>query len=86
MAEAGFPGIELEIWQASWRRGHARCDHRASSTTEFVKAAQSPDVERKVAPQAIDITTSTPEEFAKLHRRRRRALGKVIRDAGIKPQ
>jgi tripartite-type tricarboxylate transporter receptor subunit TctC len=41
---------------------------------------------RKVAEQAVDIYTSSPEDFAKLIAADVERLGKVIRDAGIKAQ
>jgi len=53
---------------------------------EFIKAAQDPEIVKKVAAQAVDITTSTPAEFAKLIASDVARLGKVIRDAGIKAQ
>ena len=39
-----------------------------------------------VAPQAADIVTNTPEEFAKVIAADVDRLGKVVRDAGIKGQ
>jgi tripartite-type tricarboxylate transporter receptor subunit TctC len=39
-----------------------------------------------VAAQAVEMTTSTPEEFAKLIASDIDRLGKVIREAGIKAQ
>jgi Tripartite tricarboxylate transporter family receptor len=53
---------------------------------EFVKAANAPEVVQKIAAQAVDITTSTTEEFAKLLASDIDRLGNVIRDAGIKAQ
>ena len=41
---------------------------------------------QKIAAQAVDITTSTTEEFAKLLASDIDRVGKVIRDAGIKAQ
>ena len=50
---------------------------------ECEKAANAPEVVQKIAAQAVDITTSTTEEFAKLLASEIDRLGKVIRDAGI---
>lgn len=86
MAEAGFPGTELEIWQGIVApRGTSPALVRRLND-EFIKAAQAPEVVSKVAAQAVDITTSSPEEFAKLLASDVDRLGKVIRDAGIKAQ
>ena len=53
---------------------------------EFVKAAKSPEVVSKVAAQAVEMSTLSPAEFAKLIATDIDVLGKVIRDAGIKAQ
>ncbi len=86
MAEAGFAGVELEIWQgivaplgtppAIVRKLH----------DEFVKAATSPEVVSKVAAQAVEMVTLAPDDFTKLIASDVERLGKVIRDAGIKAQ
>ena len=86
MAEAGFPGTELEIWQGIVAPIGTPDALVRKLNEEFVKAAKSPDVVSKVAAQAVEITTSTPEEFSKLLAGDIDRLGKVIRDAGIKMQ
>jgi tripartite-type tricarboxylate transporter receptor subunit TctC len=86
MAEAGFAGTELEIWQGIVAPQGTPAAIVRKLNEEFVKAAQSPEVVSKVAAQAVEITTSSPEEFAKLIASDVNRLGKVIRDAGIKSQ
>ena len=86
MAEAGFPGVELEIWQGIVAPAGLPAAIVRKLNDEFVKAAKSPDVVRKVAVQAVEITTATPADFAKLIASDIDRLGKVIRDAGIKVQ
>ena len=86
MAEAGFPGVELEVWQgilAPLGLPPALID---KLNTEFTKAAKAPDVVSKVAAQGVEITTSSPADFGKLIASDYQRIGKVIRDAGIKPQ
>jgi tripartite-type tricarboxylate transporter receptor subunit TctC len=53
---------------------------------EFTKAAKSPDVVSKVAAQAVEMVTTSPDEFGKLIASDVNRLGKIIRDAGIKSQ
>jgi tripartite-type tricarboxylate transporter receptor subunit TctC len=86
MAEAGYPGTELEIWQGIVAPAGTPAAIVRKLNEEFIKAAQSPDVVRQVAAQAVDMLTSSPEEFAKLLAADVDRLGKVIRDAGIKAQ
>ncbi len=86
MAEAGLPGVELEIWQGIVAPAGLPAAIVRKLNDEFIKAAKSPDVVRKVAVQAVEITTATPADFAKLIASDIDRLGKVIRDAGIKVQ
>jgi tripartite-type tricarboxylate transporter receptor subunit TctC len=86
MAEAGYPGTELEIWQGIVAPLGTPAPIARKLNEEFVKAARDPELVRKVAAQAVEITTSTPEEFAKLLASDVDRLGKVIREAGIKAQ
>ena len=86
MAEAGYPGTELEIWQGIVAPAGTPPAIVRKLNEEFVNAAQSPDIVRQVAAQAVDMLTSSPEEFAKLLAADIERLGKVIRDAGIKAQ
>ena len=86
MAEAGFPGVELEIWQGIVAPAGTPAAIARKLNEEFVKAAQSPDVVSKIAAQGVEMTTSTPEEFAKLIGADVDRLGKIIREAGIKAQ
>jgi tripartite-type tricarboxylate transporter receptor subunit TctC len=86
MTEAGYPGTELEIWQGIVAPAGTPPAIVRKLNEEFVKAAQSPDIVRQVAAQAVDMLTSSPEEFAKLLAADVDRLGNVIRDAGIKAQ
>jgi tripartite-type tricarboxylate transporter receptor subunit TctC len=86
MAEAGYPGVELEIWQGIVAPAGTPPAIVRKLNEEFVKAALAPEVVSKVAVQAVEMTTSTPEEFAKLIAADVERLGKIIRDAGIKAQ
>ena len=86
MAEAGFPGTELEIWQGIVAPVGTPEPIMRKLHEEFVKAAKSPEVVSKVAAQAVEMSTLTPEAFAKLLTTDIDVLGKVIRNAGIKMQ
>jgi tripartite-type tricarboxylate transporter receptor subunit TctC len=86
MAEAGFPGTELEIWHGIVAPAGTPEPIVRKLNEEFVKAAKSPDVLSKVAPQAVEMSTLSPGDFAKLIATDIDVLGKVIRDAGIKVQ
>ena len=79
-----FRASSWKSGRASWRRWARRPRSCASSTRNSSRRRRRPTWSRKVAAQAVDITTSTPDEFAKLIASDVDRLGKVIRDAGIK--
>jgi tripartite-type tricarboxylate transporter receptor subunit TctC len=86
MAEAGYPGVELEIWQGIVAPLGTPPAIVKKLNEEFVKAAKASDVVEKVAAQAVEMYTTTPDEFGKLIATDVERLGKVVRDAGIKAQ
>jgi tripartite-type tricarboxylate transporter receptor subunit TctC len=86
MAEAGYPGVELEIWQGIVAPLGTPPAIVRKLNEEFVKAAKSPDIVAKVAAQAVEMYTTVPEDMTKLLASDIARLGKVIRDAGIKSQ
>jgi tripartite-type tricarboxylate transporter receptor subunit TctC len=86
MAEAGFPGTELEIWQGIVAPLGTPEPILRKLHEEFVKAAKSPEVVSKVAAQAVEMSTLSPQDFARLIASDFDALGTVVRNAGIKMQ
>jgi tripartite-type tricarboxylate transporter receptor subunit TctC len=86
MAEAGFPGLDLEMWHGMVAPAGTPAAIVKRLNEEFTKAARGPDIERITAPQATDVVLTSPEEFAKLIAADTERLAKVIREAGIKAQ
>ena len=52
---------------------------------EFVQALRAPDVQKMLAERNYDVVASTPQEFSQVIEQGLREYGKLIRDAGIKP-
>jgi len=86
MAEAGFPGLDLEMWHGMVAPAGTPAPIVKRLNEEFIKASRSPDIQRIVESQATDLFLSTPHEFATTIAADTERLGKVIRDAGIKLQ
>jgi tripartite-type tricarboxylate transporter receptor subunit TctC len=86
MAEAGFPGIDLEMWHGMVAPAGTPASIVKRLNEEFIKASRSPDIQRIIEVQATDLFLSTPDEFAKTIASDTGRLGKVIRDTGIKLQ
>ena len=86
MAEAGYPGTELEIWHGIVAPAGTPAPILRKLNEEFVKALRSPDIVKMFEQQAADALPMTQEEFAKLNADDIARLGKVVREAGIKMQ
>ena len=86
MAEAGFPGLDLEMWHGMVAPTGTPAPIVTRLNTEFIKATRSPDILRIVEPQATDVFVTTPDEFGKRIAADTRRLGQIMRDAGIKAQ
>jgi tripartite-type tricarboxylate transporter receptor subunit TctC len=86
MAEAGFGDMDVVIWHGMVAPARTPPAIVQKLNVAFVAAAHAPDIVGRVRQQVAEITTSTPEEFAKLIARDIALFGKVINDAGIKQQ
>jgi tripartite-type tricarboxylate transporter receptor subunit TctC len=86
VAEAGFPGLDLEMWHGMVAPAGTPAGIVKRLNEEFIKAARGDDITRITAPQATDVVLTSPEEFAKLIAADTERLAKVIREAGIKAQ
>jgi tripartite-type tricarboxylate transporter receptor subunit TctC len=84
MAEAGFAGLELDMWHGMVGPAGMPAPMVQKLNAEFIKAARGPDIVRIIKPQATDLLLTTPEEFAKMIAADTDRLNKIIRSAGIK--
>jgi len=84
VAEAGFAGLELDMWHGMVAPGGTPAPIVSKLNAEFVKAARDPDIARVVAQQATDVLVSSPEDFARMIASDTERLGAIIREAGIK--
>jgi tripartite-type tricarboxylate transporter receptor subunit TctC len=86
MAEAGFSGMDIVIWHGMVAPAGTPPAIVRRLNEAFVTAANAPDIVGRVTPQVADITTSSPEDFAKLIAADIALFTKVIKDAGIQQQ
>jgi tripartite-type tricarboxylate transporter receptor subunit TctC len=84
MAEAGFPGMELEFWFALFAPAGTPQPIINRLNAEFVRAMRSPEVSAFFGKLGLDVVTTTPQELAKLVADDTARLGKVVRDSGAK--
>jgi tripartite-type tricarboxylate transporter receptor subunit TctC len=86
IAEAGLPGYALYPWLGLFVPAKTPSEIIARINAESAKIVNSPEVKARLVPQGMDIATGSPAELAKIIREDHARWGKVIRDAGVKPE
>lgn len=84
MAEAGFPGLDYELWFGMLAPAGTPAPVVKRLNEEFVKALRSPEVVKMAATQGAEVVIGAPEQFAARIASDIARLGKVVRDGNIK--
>jgi tripartite-type tricarboxylate transporter receptor subunit TctC len=84
MAEAGFPGVEMDQWFGMFVPAGTPQPVVRKLNEEFVRAVRSPDIAKSLADRGLDVVTNTPEEFAAVIRTDTATLGKVVKESGAR--
>ena len=84
MAEAGFPGVEMDQWFGMLVPAGTPQPVVQRLNQEFIKAVRSPDIEKSLAERGLDVVTNTPEQFAAVIKADTATLGKVVKESGAK--
>jgi tripartite-type tricarboxylate transporter receptor subunit TctC len=85
VAESGFPGYNVDVWFGMLAPARTPAPVIARLNAEVNKALQAPDLREKLLQQAYEPLGGTPERLAELIRADMDRYGKVVIDAGIKP-
>ena len=86
MAESGVTGVEYSEWLAIVAPGATPRPVIMRLSEDINAAMRAPDLAKRLAEQALEPQSSTPDAFAALIRGDIERLGKVIRQAGIKAE
>src|SRR3954468_1376978 len=86
VAEAGFPGLDLEMWHGMVAPAGTPAPIVKRRHDEFFKATRTPEIARIVEPQATDVFVASPDEFRQRIASYTERLSRILRDAGIKAQ
>ena len=86
MAESGLPGFETMTHYGVLAPAGTARDIVATLNAVLVKELQSAEVRKRLETDGSELSTSTPEEFARLIRTETAKWMKVIKAAGIKPE
>ncbi len=83
MAEAGYPQLDSGAWMGLLAPAGTPAPVIARLNAELAKVLKDPDLIKKLADQAVDLSSSTPEELGSLIRTEHDKWGKVIKDAKL---
>jgi len=86
IAEAGFPEGESTFWVAMLAPAKTPREVVAKVNAEVIRALKSQDMVERLAKLGTVAMLMTPAESDAFIRREHEVLGKVMRDAGAKPQ
>jgi tripartite-type tricarboxylate transporter receptor subunit TctC len=84
IAESGYPGYALDIWLGVTMPAKVPAPIVAKVSAGIAQVLNVPEVRAKLAPQGVDIVTSSPQALAQLIREDHARWGKIIKAAGIK--
>lgn len=83
MAEAGYPQLDSGAWMGLLAPAGTPAAVIARLNAEVAKVLKDPELIKKLADQAVELSSSTPEQFGALVRSEHDKWGRVIRDAKL---
>lgn len=86
MAEAGFPGNELEFWFGLVAPAGTPDPVVRTLQQAFARVLAEPEIKLAYAKQGWRTGGITPEQFQKLYLEDRERWGQVIKEVGLKPE
>jgi tripartite-type tricarboxylate transporter receptor subunit TctC len=86
IAEAGFPGGEFDFWVAMLAPGKTPKDVLEKINADVNRALASPDTKERLAKLGGEPMKMSLEQFDAFLRKEHAVLGRLMRDAGAKPQ
>ncbi len=86
VAESGVPGYEASTWYGVLAPAHTPSAVIARLHAEIVRILAEPELRARLADQGFEPVGNSPEEFGAYIKSEIAKWGKVIRDAGIRPE
>jgi tripartite-type tricarboxylate transporter receptor subunit TctC len=83
MAEAGYPQLDSGAWMGLLAPAGTPAAVIGRLNAEVAKVLKDPELIKRLADQAVELSSSTPEQFGALVRSEHDKWGKVIRDAKL---
>jgi tripartite-type tricarboxylate transporter receptor subunit TctC len=86
VAESGFPGFEVTVWYGVCAQSSVPKPILAKLHATLLKTLSLPEMKARLAESTIDVSPTTPEEFAAFIRAEVEKWTRVVRDANIPKQ
>jgi tripartite-type tricarboxylate transporter receptor subunit TctC len=86
IAESGLPGYEISSWFGLVAPAATPPAVISRLHGDLARALQSAELRERLAPSGYEVISNTPDAFARHMRAQTERLGRVIREAGIKPE
>jgi tripartite-type tricarboxylate transporter receptor subunit TctC len=86
VAESGYPGYEALNWYGFLGPARMPKDVLERLNRDIVKALANPEAVAQLNKTGVEPQSMTPAEFGKYIEREYQVWGKVVKEAGIKPQ
>jgi tripartite-type tricarboxylate transporter receptor subunit TctC len=86
VAESGLPGYEAFTWFGFFAPGATPREIVTKLNAESVAALNVADAKEKMAAQGLFVTANAPAPFDDFVKKEIVRWGKIVRDAGVKPQ
>jgi tripartite-type tricarboxylate transporter receptor subunit TctC len=84
VAESGYKGFEAVTWFGLLGPAKLPASVVRAANTELNKALNSPDLRKKLEDQGLNVSPSSPDEFAKLIKADITKWAPVVKDSGAK--
>jgi len=84
--QEGYPGYAASNWYAVVAPAGTPAPVIQKLNAEFVKAVRSPEVEKRLASLGVIVTASSAGELRKFLDTQYDAMGRVVKEAGIRPE
>ena len=84
IAETAYPGYALDIWLGVSMPATVPQSIVNKVAADIIKVLSAPEVKARLAPQGVEVVTSSPQAMAKLVREDHARWGKIVKAAGIK--
>lgn len=86
VAESGLPGFETVTYYGVYAPAGTPADIVTQINAAVVKGLPSPETRRRLEADGSVLSTSTPQDFARLVKTETEKWSKLVKAAGIKPQ